>query len=224
MDQEDAADDLLGRGLDVVMHTWTCTSSSCRCCTRPGSRRRSWICSPSWASAARWGALPVAAAENNLFPLRDPRMPESLRLSNYMANERLKTASYGAASSGGPALCSFAVVAWLLFRLWRRCRPTRRSGEARRTRWPPSMPKPRISSTAPKWIDKTKEPFNCPSTRDGSGGQRLPAEAGAPSDVKVDNPYPAGLQAAPAAAAAAPSAPAAPQRQRRPPRRPAPSR
>jgi hypothetical protein len=133
-----------------------------------------------------------------------------------MANGRIKTASFGPSFLGALLLfCAFAAVAWILFRF---AAPSSTYEEKRA--------QARLDKVAtinaeaqdklygpPKWIDQ------------GKGTVQLPIEAAMnlvvndyqtktvqASQVKVEVPYPAGLQSAPAAAAAAtPAAAASPK-------------
>ena len=115
-----------------------------------------------------------------------------------MANGRLKTASFGPGFLGAILLfCGFAVVAWILFRF---LAPTQTYEEKRaQTR------RDKVAAInqeaqeklygAPKWINKAK------------GTVQLPVDTAMelvindyhqkpvhPSQVKIDNPYPFGLQ------------------------------
>jgi cytoskeletal protein RodZ len=133
-----------------------------------------------------------------------------------MANGRIKTVSFGPSFLGGILLfCGFAVLAWIAFRL---SAPTQTYEEQRAQQ---RVAKAQAISTEaqtklygpPKWIDQTKGTVQVPIDTAMelviNDYQRKPVQ---PSQVKVENPYPAGLQqmAAPAGAAASPGAPAAP--------------
>jgi len=132
-----------------------------------------------------------------------------------MANGRIKTASFGPSFLGAVLLfCAFAVGAWILFRF---AAPTQTYEEKRAQERRDKVAA--INAEAmdklygpPKWIDQTKGtvqlPIDVAMDLMVNDYQSKPVQ---PSQVKVDNPYPAGLQApAPAAAAASPSPEAKP--------------
>jgi hypothetical protein len=121
-----------------------------------------------------------------------------------MANGRIKTASFGTGFLFAILLfCAFAVVAWILFRF---ASPTQtyedQRAQTRREKVAAINADAQAKLYSPvKWIDKTK------------GAVQLPIDAAmdlvindyqqkpvAPSQVKVEAPYPVGLQlgAAPA--------------------------
>jgi hypothetical protein len=130
-----------------------------------------------------------------------------------MANGRLKTASFGPGFLGAVLLfCGFAVVAWIFFRLvapastYEETRAKARmdkvatiNAEAREKLYGPA-----------KWLDKTKGTVQLPIAVAMdlvvNDYRQKPVQ---PSQVKVEVPYPAGLQGAVAAPAAS-SSPAAP--------------
>jgi cytoskeletal protein RodZ len=137
-----------------------------------------------------------------------------------MSNGRLKTASFGPGFLGVALLfCGFAVVAWILFHF---AAPTQTYEEKRAQERRDKVAA--INADAEKklyspvaWIDKTK------------GTVQLPIDVAmdlvvndyqqktvAPSAVKVEVPYPAGLMAP--AAAPAPMAKASPTSPTSPPR------
>jgi hypothetical protein len=120
-----------------------------------------------------------------------------------MANGRLKTASFGAGFLGAVLLfCSFAVVAWVLFHF---VGPSPTYEEKRAQ---DRMDKvAAINADAqdklygpPKWIDKTKGTVQLPIA---VAMQLVVNDYGKkpvqPSQVKVEVPYPYGLQQAAAA-------------------------
>jgi hypothetical protein len=131
-----------------------------------------------------------------------------------MANGRTKTASFGPSYLGAILLfCAFAVVAWILFRFAapsqtyeekraddRRAKVATINAEAAQKLYGP-----------PQWIDKTKGtvqlPIDVAMDLVVNDYQSKPVQASA---VKVENPYPAGLQSPAAAAAPAVSGSAAP--------------
>ena len=125
-----------------------------------------------------------------------------------MANGRVRTASFGPGFLGALVLfCGFAVVAWILFRF---VAPT---GTYEEKRAQTRMDKvAAINAEAqdklygpPKWIDQTKGtvqlPIDAAMDLVVNDYQSKPVQ---PSQVKVEVPYPAGLQSA-AAAVASPS-------------------
>jgi hypothetical protein len=131
-----------------------------------------------------------------------------------MANGRPQTASFGLSFLGVIVIfCGFAVVAWLLF--WfaapsatyeekraqeRRDKVAAINAEAAEKLYGP-----------PKWIDKTKGtvqlPIDVAMDLVVNDYQQKPVQ---PSQVKVEIPYPAGLQMAAATPAAASPAAASP--------------
>jgi hypothetical protein len=131
-----------------------------------------------------------------------------------MANGRIKTASFGPGFIGAVLLfCAFAVVAWILFRFAaptetyeekraddRRAKVAAINAEALQKLYGP-----------PKWIDQAKGtvqlPIDVAMDLVVNDYQAKPVQASA---VKVENPYPAGLQAPAAAAAPAVSGTAKP--------------
>jgi hypothetical protein len=132
-----------------------------------------------------------------------------------MANGRLKTASLGTGFLAVVVLfCGFAIVAWLLFRF---AAPTQtyeeKRAQARRDKVATINLEAQQKLYGPvKWIDKTKGtiqlPIDVAMELVVNDYKQKPVH---PSAVKVENPYPAGLQLAPAASApAAPAASAAP--------------
>jgi hypothetical protein len=125
-----------------------------------------------------------------------------------MASERLKTASFGPGFLGAILLfCAFAAVAWILFR-FATPSPTYEEKRAQERRDKVAA----INAEAVKklyspaqWIDKTKGTVQLPiDTAMDLVVVDYQAKPVQPSQVKVDNPYPYGLQMA--AAAAAPAA------------------
>jgi len=135
-----------------------------------------------------------------------------------MANGQLKTASFGPSFLGAILLfCGFAVVAWILFRF---AAPTQtyeeKRAQARRDKVAAinQEAQDKLYGSA-KWIDKTKGTVQLPIDTAMevviNDYQQKPVH---PSAVKVDDPYPLGLQMAaaagsPVAGAAASPAPAA---------------
>jgi hypothetical protein len=133
-----------------------------------------------------------------------------------MDDGRLKTASFGPGFLGAVLLfCAFAVVAWILF--WSAA-PTQTYEEKRAQARRDKVAAINAEAAAklygpPKWIDQAKGTIQLPidTAMDlvVNDYQSKPVQ---PSAVKVDNPYPYGLQmaaAAPAAAAAGPAKAAA---------------
>jgi hypothetical protein len=128
-----------------------------------------------------------------------------------MANGRLKTASFGPAFLGVLIVfCAFAVVAWILFRF------AAPSATYEETRAKNRMAKAAAIAQeaqdklygAPKWIDKAKGTIQLPiDTAMTLVVNDYQTKAVAPSAVKVDDPYPYGLQG-PAAAATTGTGPA----------------
>jgi hypothetical protein len=126
-----------------------------------------------------------------------------------MATGRIKTASFGPGYLGVILLfCGFAVVAWILFRFSapgqtyeekraqdRKDKVAAINAEAQEKLYGP-----------PKWIDQTKGtvqlPIDAAMDLVVQDYQTKPVQ---PSQVKVEVPYPAGLQMAMAAAAASPT-------------------
>jgi hypothetical protein len=130
-----------------------------------------------------------------------------------MANERLRTASFGPGFLGAILLfCAFAAVAWLLFR-FATPSPTyeEKRAQARRDKVAAINAEAQDKLYgAPKWIDKAKGTVQLPiDTAMELVINEYQTKPVGPSQVKVDNPYPYGLQVAAAAQAAAPGAPAA---------------
>jgi hypothetical protein len=131
-----------------------------------------------------------------------------------MANGRIKTASFGPSFIGVILLfCAFAVVAWILFRF---ASPTQTYEEKRADERRAKVAAINTEAQAklygpPTWIDKTKGtvqlPIDVAMDLVVNDYQSKPLQASA---VKVENPYPAGLQGAAAAAAPAVSGSAAP--------------
>ena len=125
-----------------------------------------------------------------------------------MANGRTKTASFGPSFLGAILLfCAFAVVAWILFRF---ASPTPTYEEKRADERRAKVAAINAEAQAklygpPTWIDKTKGtvqlPIDVAMDLVVNDYQSKPVQASA---VKVENPYPAGLQS-PATAAAAPA-------------------
>jgi hypothetical protein len=125
-----------------------------------------------------------------------------------MANERPKTASFGPGFLGAILLfCAFAVVAWILFR-FAALSPTYEEKRAQARRDKVAAINAEAADklySPPKWIDKTKGTIQLPiDTAMDLVVNDYQTKPVAPSQVKVDNPYPYGLQMA-AAAPAAPS-------------------
>jgi len=124
-----------------------------------------------------------------------------------MANGRLKTASLGPGFLAVVLLfCGFAVVAWLLFRF---AAPTQtyeeKRAQARRDKVATINQEAQEKLYSPaKWIDKTKGTVQLPIDTAMelviNDFRQKPVQ---PSAVKVEVPYPAGLQMAAAAPAAA---------------------
>jgi len=125
-----------------------------------------------------------------------------------IANGRLKTASLGTGFLSAVLLfCGFAVIAWILFRSMA---PTQtyedKRAQGRRDKAAAINQEAREKLYGPvKWIDKSKGTVDLPidTAMDLviNDYQQKPVH---PSPVKVENPYPAGLQLA----ATAPAAPA----------------
>jgi hypothetical protein len=132
-----------------------------------------------------------------------------------MSNGRLKTASFGPGFLGVVLLfCGFAVVAWIFFRF---AAPTQtyeeKRAQARRDKVAAINQEAQEKLYSPaRWIDKAKGtvqlPIDIAMELVINDYQQKPVH---PSEVKVEHPYPAGLQApaspAPAAKAASPAAP-----------------
>jgi hypothetical protein len=147
-----------------------------------------------------------------------------------MASERLKTASFGPGFLGAILLfCAFAVVAWILFR-FATPSPTyeEKRAQARRDKVAAINIEAQDKLYGPaKWIDKAKGTVQLPiDTAMDLVVNEYQTKLVAPSQVKVDNPYPYGLQlaaAAPAASAAArrprPLRPSQPEPPQPPPQR-----
>jgi hypothetical protein len=132
-----------------------------------------------------------------------------------MANGRLKTVSFGPGFLGGIVLfCAFALVACILFRF---AAPTATYEETRAQKRRDKVAAINAEAQdklygAPKWIDQTKGTIQLPiDTAMDLVINDYQAKQVQPSQVKVEIPYPAGLQSAPApAAAASPAASAKP--------------
>ena len=127
-----------------------------------------------------------------------------------MANGRIKTASFGPGFIGAILLfCAFAVVAWILFRFAapgltyedkraddRRAKVATIMAEAQAKLYGP-----------PQWIDKTKGTVQLPiDVAMDLVVNDYQSKAVQASAVKVENPYPAGLQSPAAAPAVSGSA------------------
>ena len=129
-----------------------------------------------------------------------------------MANGRIKTASFGPSFIGVILLfCAFAVVAWILFRF---ASPTQTYEEKRADERRAKVAAINTEAQAklygpPTWIDKTKGtvqlPIDVAMDLVVNDYQSKPLQASA---VKVENPYPAGLQAPAAPAVSGSAAPA----------------
>jgi hypothetical protein len=133
-----------------------------------------------------------------------------------MANGRLKTVSFGPTFLGSILLfCGFAVVAWIFFR-FAAPTPTYEEERAQKRRDKVAAINAEAQEKlygAPKWIDQAKGTVQLPiDTAMDLVINDYQTKQVQPSQVKVENPYPAGLQtvAAPAAAAASPAAAAKP--------------
>ena len=130
-----------------------------------------------------------------------------------MANGRPKTATFGPSFMGAILLfCAFAVVAWILFRF---AAPTQtyeeKRAQERRDKVAAINADAQQKLYGPaKWIDQTKGTVQLPidTAMDlvVNDYQTKPVQA---SQVKVENPYPFGLQMAVAAPAATGTSPAA---------------
>jgi cytoskeletal protein RodZ len=130
-----------------------------------------------------------------------------------MANGRLKTASFGTGFLGAVLLfCGFAAVAWIFFRF---AAPTptfeEKRAQERRDKVATINEEAQKKLYGPaQWIDKTKGtvqlPIDVAMDLVVNDYQQKTVQ---PSQVKVEVPYPAGLQAPAAAAAAAAPAPMA---------------
>ena len=117
-----------------------------------------------------------------------------------MANGRLKTASFGPGFLGAILLfCGFAVVAWILFRF---AAPTptyeeKRAQERRDKAAAISAEATQKLYSGPKWIDKAKGTVQLPiDVAMDLVVNEYQTKAVGPSSVKVDDPYPYGLQMA----------------------------
>jgi len=122
-----------------------------------------------------------------------------------MASERPKTASFGPGFLGAILLfCAFAVVAWILFR-FAALSPTyeEKRAQARRDKVAAINIEAQDKLYGPaKWIDKTKGTIQLPiDTAMDLVVNDYQSKQVQPSQVKVDNPYPYGLQLAAAAPA-----------------------
>ena len=83
LDQETSASALLWPAGSSSCSCSTCTSSSCRRCTAPAFISAFWIFFRSSESAATLGFFYLRiVGKTSLFPVRDPRLIESLRLTN----------------------------------------------------------------------------------------------------------------------------------------------
>jgi hypothetical protein len=125
-----------------------------------------------------------------------------------MANARLKTAAFGPVFLGAILVfCGFAVAAWILFRFLAPAptyEETRAKARKDKVAAINAEAVAKLYSPA-KWIDKTKGTVQLPIATAMelviADYETKPVQ---PSQVKVEVPYPAGLQmAAPAAPAAA---------------------
>jgi len=128
-----------------------------------------------------------------------------------MANPRIKTAAFGPVFLGAILVfCAFAVAAWILFRF---LVPTPTYEETRAKARKDKVAAINAEAAAKlyspaKWIDKTKGTVQLPIAAAMelvvNDYQSKPVH---PSQVKVEVPYPVGLQMAAAPAAAASPAP-----------------
>jgi cytoskeletal protein RodZ len=130
-----------------------------------------------------------------------------------MANGRTKTASFGPAFLGAVVLfCAFAVAAWILFRFVAPAQTyeEKRAQDRRDKVAAINAEAEKKLYGAPQWISQAKGtvqlPIDVAMDLVVNDYQKKPV---LPSQVKVDNPYPAGLQVA-AAPAAPPMASPAP--------------
>jgi len=122
-----------------------------------------------------------------------------------MANGRTKTASFGPSFLGAILLfCAFAVVAWILFRFTAPSQTyEEKRAQARRDKVAAiNAEAEQKLYGAPKWIDQAKGtvqlPIDVAMDLVVNDYQSKPVQ---PSQVKVDVPYPVGLQQAVAAPA-----------------------
>jgi hypothetical protein len=121
-----------------------------------------------------------------------------------MSNDRLKTVSFGPSFLGGIVLfCGFALLAWIAFRL---VAPTQTYEDQRAQQRIAKVAainadaQQKLYSPA-HWIDKTKGTVQLPiDTAMDLVINDYHSKPVQPSQVKVDVPYPAGLQQAAAAA------------------------
>jgi hypothetical protein len=126
-----------------------------------------------------------------------------------MASERLKTASFGPGFLGAILLfCGFAAVAWLLFQ-FAAPSPTyeEKRAQARREKVAAINAEAQDKLYGPaKWIDKAKGTVQLPidTAMDLVVNDYQTRPVG-PSQVKVDDPYPYGLQMASGGPAPAPA-------------------
>ena len=129
-----------------------------------------------------------------------------------MANERLKTASFGPAFFVVALLfCGFALVAWFLSRFVASMQTyEEKRAQARRDKVATINQEANEKLYGPpKWIDKAKGTVQLPiETAMDLVVNDYQRKTVHPSQVKVDNPYPYGLQTAEAPVAAASPAPA----------------
>ena len=144
-----------------------------------------------------------------------------------MASEPIKTASFGPGFLGAILLfCAFAVVAWILFR-FATPSPTyeEKRAQARRDKVAAINIEAQDKLYGPaKWIDKTKGTIQLPiDTAMDLVVNDYQSKQVQPSQVKVDNPYPYGLQLAAAAATSSTSSIAAPTLPLKTPLRPSPA-
>jgi len=129
-----------------------------------------------------------------------------------MANARVKTASFGPGFLGAVILfCAFAVVAWILFRF---AAPTEtyedKRAQTRRDK-AAAIAQEAVDKlyAAPKWIDQSKGTLQLPiDVAMDLVVNDYESKQPHASAVKVENPYPAGLQP-PAAAPVVAAKPAA---------------
>jgi len=124
-----------------------------------------------------------------------------------MANDRIQTASFGGTFLKGVVLfCAFAVAAWMVFWLispQQTYEDTRTKNREDKVATILKEAQDKLYS-GPKWIDKTKGTIQLPidDAMDlvVNDYQQKPVQASA---VKVETPYPYGLQSPAAAAASA---------------------
>ena len=130
-----------------------------------------------------------------------------------MANGRIKTASFGPTFVGVVVVfCSFALVAWVLFRFAAPAK-TYEDQRAQNRRDKAAAIAAEAADKlygAPKWIDATKGTVQLPiDTAMDLVVTDYKAKPVGPSQVKVEIPYPAGLGASAAPATSGTTAPPA---------------